>query len=138
MKSERGFTLLEVLVATAVMGIAVAGVLSGLSASARNAARLTGYDRATLLARSKMDELIADQKVPRKVPIEGVFDPALTGGVPAGWRATVMPFETAPGAGPGMWVLDRIQLEIWWMDGPVRHAFTLEAYRRGLLQQGDI
>jgi hypothetical protein len=99
---------------------------------------LTGYDRATLLARSKMDELIADQKVPRKVPIEGRFDPALAGGVTAGWRATVMPFETAPGAGPGMWVLDRIQLEIWWMDGPVRHAFTLESYRRGLLQQGDI
>jgi general secretion pathway protein I len=135
---ERGFTLLEVLVATAVMGIAVAGILSGLSASARNAARLTAYDRATLLAKSKMDELIADQKIPRKVPVEGVFDPALTGGVAAGWRATVTPFETAPGAGPGMWVLDRIQLEIWWMDGPVRHAFTLEGYRRGLLVAGDV
>ena len=70
LRSQSGFTLLEVLVATAVMGIAVAGVLSGLSASARNAARLTAYDRATLLARSKMDELIADQKIPRKVPIE--------------------------------------------------------------------
>jgi len=135
---ERGFTLLEVLVATAIMGIAVAGVLSGLSASARNAARLTAYDRATLLAKSKMDELIADQKIPRKVPIEGPFDPALTGGAPAGWRATVTPFETAPGASAGMWVLDRIQLEIWWMDGQVRHAFTLEAYRRGILQAGDV
>lgn len=137
-KSERGFTLLEVLVATAVMGIAVAGVLSGLAASARNAARLTAYDRATLLAKSKMDELIADQKVPRKVPVEGMFAPALTGGTTAGWRATITPFETAPGAGVGMWVLDRIQLEIWWMDGRTRHAYTLEAYRRGILQPGDI
>jgi general secretion pathway protein I len=141
-RSERGFTLLEVLVATAIMGIAVAGVLSGLSASARNAARLTAYDRATLLGKSKMDELIVDQKVPRKVPLEGLFDPALTGGVTAGWRAMVVPFENAPGAGPGMWVLDRIQVEIWWMEGmpsaPVRHAFTLEGYRRGILRAGDL
>jgi general secretion pathway protein I len=135
--SQRGFTLLEVLVATAIMGIAIAGVLNGLATSSRNAARLTAYDRATLLAKSKMDELIANQKIPRKVPIEGTFDPAMAG-APAGWRAVVMPFETAPGAGPGMWVLDRIQLEIWWMDGPVRHAFSLEAYRRGILQPGDL
>ena len=136
-RAQRGFTLLEVLVATAIMGIAVAGVLNGLASSARNAARLTAYDRATLLAKSKMDELIANQKIPRKVPIEGTFDPAMAGGA-AGWRAIVTPFETAQGAGPGMWVLDRIQLEIWWMDGQIRHAFSLEAYRRGLIQPGDI
>lgn len=130
------------LVATAIMGIAVAGVLSGLASTSRNAARLTAYDRATLLAKSKMDELLANQKIPRKVPVEGMFDAALTGGETVGWRAVVTPFEWAPGAGPGMWVLDRIQLEIWWMTGPpaspTRHAFTLEGFRRGLLQPGDL
>ena len=58
--SQRGFTLLEVMVAALVMGIAVAGVLSGLAGAARNAARLTEYDRATLVAKQKMDELLAD------------------------------------------------------------------------------
>jgi hypothetical protein len=120
------------------MGVAVAGLLSALSASAHNAARLTSYDRATLLAKSKMDELIADQKAPRKIPLEGTFDPGQSGGAQIGWRATILPFETAPGAGPGMWVLDRIQLEIWWMDGVVRHALTLEGYRRGILAPGDV
>lgn len=137
-RSERGFTLLEALVATTIMGVAVAGLLSGLSASVHNAARLTAYDRATVLAKSKMDELLANQTIPRKVPVEGLFDPALTGGTAAGWSATVTPFETSPGAGPGMWVLDRIQLEIWWMDGVVRHAFTLEGFRRGILRNGDV
>jgi len=137
-QNQRGFTLLEVLVATAIMGIAVAGVLSGLAATTRNAARLTDYDRATLLARSKMDELLADQHIPRKVFVEGNFDAAMSGGVPTGWRARVMPFEWAPGAGPGMWVLDRIELEIWWITSGTRHSFTLEGYRRGLLQAGDL
>jgi general secretion pathway protein I len=139
--NQRGFTLLEVLVATLVMGIAVAGVLGGLSASARNAARLTDYDRATLLAKSKMDELLADQKIPRKFPIEGMFDPAQIG-VTAGWRARVMPFEAMPGSGPGRWVVDRVELEIWWFTGPqqspTRHEYALEGYRRGILQPGDL
>jgi general secretion pathway protein I len=132
-RSQRGFTLLEVLVATVIMGIAVVGVLSGLASSSRNAAHLTDYDRATLLARQKMDELLVDHRIPRKIPIEGRFDPALVGGEVLGWRATIMPFETVPGAGPGNWVVDRIALEIWWMNGPVRHSFSLEGYRRSIL-----
>jgi prepilin-type N-terminal cleavage/methylation domain-containing protein len=134
---ENGFTLLEVLVATLIMGVAVAGLLGGLSATTRNAARLSQYDRATLLARQKMDELLVATELRRGQPFEGAFDPAATGGIPIGWKAIVQPFETLPGAGPGQWVLDRIQLEIWWMDGVTRHAFALEGFRRGILQEGD-
>jgi prepilin-type N-terminal cleavage/methylation domain-containing protein len=131
-KREQGFTLLEVLVATLIMGIVLSGVLSGLAASARNAGRLTQYDRATLLARQKMDELLVDQTIRRGVPVEGAWDAA------TGWRALVDPFERAPGTGVGQWVLDRIQLEIWWMDGAVRRGFTLEGFRRGILLNGDV
>jgi prepilin-type N-terminal cleavage/methylation domain-containing protein len=135
--SQSGFTLLEVLVAALIMGIAVAGLLQGLSASMRNAARLSQYDRATLLAQQKMDELLVASEIRRGQPLAGAFDPALTGGSPIGWNAVVQPFETAPGAAPGQWVLDRIQLEIWWMDGQTRRAFSLEGFRRGVLQNGD-
>lgn len=130
---RRGFTLLEVLVATLIMGIAITGLLSALSTASRNAAKLTGYDRMTLLAKSQMDALLADQKLPRNQPIQGAFDPAISGGVPAGWTATVTAFEKAPGAGVGQWVIDRIELQIWWMDGATRRAFSLEAFRRNLL-----
>ena len=58
---QSGFTLLEVLVATLIMGIAVAGILSGMAGASRNAARLTDIDRATLLAKQKMDELLLDR-----------------------------------------------------------------------------
>lgn len=134
---EGGFTLLEVLVAAVIMAIAVAGLMGGLVTSTRNAARLSQYDRATLLARQKMDELLVATEVRRGQPLEGTFDPALAGGQSIGWNAVVQPFEVAPGAGPGQWVLDRIQLQIWWMDGATRHEFSLEGFRRGVLQAGD-
>jgi general secretion pathway protein I len=138
LKQNRGFTLLEVLVATAIMGIAVAGLLNTISGAARNASRLTEYDRAVLLAQSKMDELLAEPKLARNVPMSGDFDAVRTGGVPCSWRAVIQPFETTPGAGSGMWVVDGIELEIDWMDGGTKHSFSLEGFRRGILQNGDV
>jgi general secretion pathway protein I len=133
-RNQKGFTLLEVLVATLIMGIAVAGLLNTISAAARNASRLTQYDRAVLLAKSKMDELLAEPKLQRNAPMAGQFDLAQTGGVPCTWQATITPIDSVPGAGPGYWVVDRIQLEIDWMDGAVKHGFALEGFRRGVLQ----
>jgi len=127
MRTRRGFTLLEVLVATTIMGIAVVTLLSALSTSVRNATRLTDYDRAMLVARAKMDSLLADPKLPQQTLMEQPLDPVLLGGAKGGWRAQVTPFEPAPGGGLG---LDRVQLEIWWMAGNRRRSFDLEGFRR--------
>jgi general secretion pathway protein I len=134
---KKGFTLLEVLVATLIMGIAVAGVLSGLSGAARNASRLTEYDRAAMLAKQRMDELLLDRSAPRNQYFEGAFAPGLTGGERSGWRARIAPFEGAPAGGPGSQIVERVELEVWWMQGATRRTFALEAFRRNLLQQGD-
>jgi general secretion pathway protein I len=128
--NTRGFTLLEVLVASLIMAIAVTGLLSALSTSLRNGARLTDYDRAVILARQKMDELILSVNAPPMIPVEGVWAPEMTGGMPTGFRAMITPFEIPPKATPGTTILERVQLEVWWMNGESRKTFQLEGFRQ--------
>jgi len=135
MSGKRGFTLLEMLVATTIMGIAVAGLMSGISSTTRNAARLRDYDRVVQLARLRMNTLLTD---PRAGSGEGQFDPAITGGLECGWRAQVSVAEQMPGAAAGDYVLDHVQLEIWWMSGGQRRTFPLESYRRRTLRTEDV
>ena len=135
---RRGFTLLEMLVATTIMAVAVIGLLSGITNSTRNAARLRDYDRVVQLARLRMNDLLLDERVPRNAIISNAFDKSLTGGIDAGWQAVVTAVEVPPGAGAGDFALDRVQLEIWWMAGPQRRTFALESYRRRTLRQADL
>ena len=135
---QRGFTLLEVLVATLIMAIAVAGLMSAISTSLRNGARLTDHDRAALLARQKMDELLLATGLEKGVPFEGTWAPEVTGGIPMGWRARLTPFEIPKGAAGGAPFLERVELEIWWRNGSQRRSFTLEGFHRSLLTKADL
>jgi general secretion pathway protein I len=64
MKARRGFTLLEVLVATTLMAIAITGLLGALRVSLTNASRLTETDRAAALARRPLDDSFAGRVSP--------------------------------------------------------------------------
>ena len=137
-RPQRGFTLLEMMVATLIMGMAVIGLMAEISASMRNASRVTNRDRAALLARSKMDELLLNPLFPLDTPVEGAFEPALTGGVEGGWSARLTRFEMPPDPAPGQQSLDRMALEIWWMAGGERRTFALSAYRAHVLRAEDL
>jgi len=136
MKNTRGgFTLLEVRVATVVMGIAVSGLIAGLSQSVRNASRLGDYDRAAMLARTKMNDLLLDADLPFAGTVSGQFDPDQAGGMESGWQASIRPYEAPLNAGPGAIVLQEIDLRIWWQ--PVssqkdrtRRTLQLASYRQ--------
>ena len=139
MTSRRGFTLLEMIVATTIMAVAVVGLLGAISGAERNAARLREYDRATQLARLEMNELLLNFQAPRDTDIGGSFDSSLTGGIEAGWHARISVFQ-APPVPPavGQLVLDRIRLQVWWKSGTAERTFTLDGYRRRMLLPADI
>ncbi len=136
--SQAGFTLLEVLVATMILGIAVAGLMSNLTQSLSNVARITEHDRGVMLARQKMDELITAAKLPRNQIMEGRFDPSITGGIESGWRATVTLLDLPPGASAGAVAMDRVDLTVWWKLNEKTRTFAMEGIRRGVLDQRDI
>jgi len=135
---KRGFTLLEMLVATTIMAVAIVGLLSGIAGATRNAARLRDYDRAVLLARLRMNELLADQTIRAGQAMSGKFDANQTGGLEAGWQAMVSSVEMPPAVASGQPSLQRIELQVWWISDAQRRSFTLDAHRTHILQPGDL
>jgi len=132
-KSQSGFTLLEVLVATLILAVAVSALLGNLSTSTANLFRTSDVDRLTHLSKRKMDELITVQSLPRGVVMKGVLeaDPKTSKAL-AGFSAQILPF------GPmGMNTrerLERIQLETWIDSGGRRRTLQLESYRSVRMQ----
>jgi general secretion pathway protein I len=128
MTRSRGFTLLEMLIATAVMGLAVVGLLANISSSLRNASYLADYDRAALQGQEKMNELLLDRTWPGDSWIEGRFE-----GVEGGWKARRTLLEAPPDPRPGSPVLERIEVQIWWGAEKRRRTLELEGFRRALI-----
>ena len=140
MKRKRGFTLLEMIVATLIMSIAVVGMMSGLAGATRNAARLRDYDRVAHLARLRMNDLLTDPTFHPGIGLSGTFDPSIASGLEAGWVARDATFETSPPPHPpmpGEMALDRVVLDIWWMSGSNRRTFRLETVRRRIVTAGE-
>jgi general secretion pathway protein I len=120
---RRGFTLLEMIVATAIMSIAVVGLLSLIAATLSNAARVRQYDRAAMLARTKMNELLVSP-LESGQPMAGQWDES------TGWTARTDPFEKPPNARAGGSQLVRVGLEVWWKADGERKSITVEGFRR--------
>lgn len=137
MKRTGGFTLLEMMVATFIMAVAVVALLSNLTTSLRNASRLTDYDRAAMLARHKMDELLLIPKLPVMLPIEGQFEPWQIPGLNARWRARASVFEAPPGAGPGTEILERIELVVIFVQPAGEKRLAVEGYRKRVMTEED-
>jgi prepilin-type N-terminal cleavage/methylation domain-containing protein len=122
--SQAGFSLLEMIVATALTGLTVVGLLSLTSQSLSNSGRIREYDRAAMLARAQMDELLTLDPPRLNQPLEGAFDPL------SGWQARITPVEVDYNAAAGGTLLARVDLTIWWQSDGRRKTFPLEGYRR--------
>jgi type II secretion system protein I len=122
-----GFTLLEVLVAVAILGIAVAIVLQLFSANLRALSASEDYVAAAAKAGSKMREILNDDKLTAKSLSETTND---------GYRIDVSVSETLQERTANLQVaLMDISLTVFWTKGMKEKSLTLrtmKAVRRQL------
>lgn len=107
---QRGFSLLELLVAVAVMGLALTLLYRVDAGAVRGVADVATQQRAVVLARSILDARDA-------VPEQGWQEAGEDGGF--AWRVASAPWPTPPGLEVNAPVLHEVVVSVQW---PGRHG----------------
>lgn len=121
--SQRGFSLLETVVAIAILGIALGGLYSAASGATRNVRADERYAYAVELGRS----LLADHN---QIPRSGVRDSGVTAGG-FNWQVSSRPAPLGrSGLDPG--ALQEIQVTVSWADGLKDRSIRLDSVVEGV------
>lgn len=123
---ETGFTLVEVLVATAIAGLALVALLESFSSGLSTVSRLAARDRASLVAQSILEAVAA-----RDLLTEGVEAGRASKNVE--WRTTARRRDDLIYSDPGKLpvVPYDVEIEVAWRDGPRSRSLTLHTILLG-------
>ena len=126
MTDARGFTLLEVLVALAILGVAVVASIQGFAQGLRLLKLAGDHQDAMMLADQKLREIVT--------PSEGNDDGTETR---FRWRRTVTRVvqETAQTT-PIPWTLYQVDVRVTWDEQREVHLATLRAVPASIIQTG--
>jgi len=124
MKADRGFTLIEVLVAAAVLGIAASALFGLLSKSLFNIGRVEDLHRYELAAENVMNRVLLLPTLPGQGEAGGVVDDS-----GARWSVTVQPWappdlESKPGEG-----ILRVAVTVTWPGRSIPRRIQIEALK---------
>jgi len=112
-----GFTLLEVVVARAIMAIALGVLYRAVGGGVRTVGDLSAYSRAVAIGESVL-------QMRDSVPAEGWSESGQWEGFR--WSVASAPYE--PGGGAGT-TLHRVQVDVAWTDGLRDRSFSLVSLR---------
>lgn len=119
--SRRGFTLLEVLVATSIMGIAIVVILQLFSANLRNISDSGDYVAAATIAQVKMMDVMNNNSLIEKSYSEATND---------GYRMDIAITETLKERTENLQVrLVEIALTVHWTKGAKEKSMTLRSMK---------
>jgi len=123
---SKGFTLIEVVVALAILGITLTVIIELFAGGLRLARASKEYTKAVSYAHTKMEEIGSQQNIEEGVS-EGEFDDVYH------WRVAMnkvnllpveRPWEVKPPA-----ELFQVRVEILWKSGSKERSATIESYR---------
>lgn len=129
-RTQRGFTLLEVLVAMVLIGFGLAIAFTAISGTARLDDKITGHTAAMALAQAKLDEALSS-------PTFSVADDAVDqgyAGTDFGYRIHLRPVEVLTRAQqeriPGFrQKLEEVEVEVFWGPKGSQQVYRLSSYR---------
>jgi prepilin-type N-terminal cleavage/methylation domain-containing protein len=118
----RGFSLMEVLVAMTILGIAFSTLFSLMSGSLRNIDRIQEHDKIVRWGQMKLNEIVLQTNQAASPQLSGSFDDKYR------WQASVEPvsaLESSNNTSPG-YSLVRLRLSVIWMGRSGENQFKLE------------
>lgn len=128
-EEERGFTLLEIVVALAILGLSLTVTMQLLSGAFTNISRINQYFLASNHAVNVMNEMLVSPDLKGPMQTSGTFEDGYQ------WTATVLervlPPDPVPVAQPFISpvLLLELQVEIRWQQNMRAHNYMLKSMR---------
>ncbi len=124
MKAERGFTLIEVLVAAAVLGITASALFGLFSKSLFNIARVEDLHRYELAAENVMNRVLLLPTLPGGGEANGILDEN-----GARWNVTVHPWAPADLTSKPAEAILRVAVSVTWPGRSIPRTIQMEALK---------
>lgn len=131
---NKGFTLIEVLVAVAILGVGLTVLIELFSGGLRLGRASEEYTKAVNYARSKMEEIAVKTTI-EEGSEEGEFDETFRWRIEAK-KIEILPIENKPDFKPPARFF-QVQINIIWKSGSKEKSTRIESYRTVKPEEDD-
>jgi general secretion pathway protein I len=134
MKKNRGFTLIEVVVALAILGVGLTVIIELFSGGLRLGRASKEYTKAVNYAQMKMEEISLKQQVEEGVE-EGKFDDTFRWEIGVK-KVDILPVEKDRDFKPPAEFF-QVKVNVIWKSGSKERSTTIESYKMIKLEEGE-